>query len=139
MFTSRTLESSADHSDPPRECRLIRFADRIHNAGKAVHEFMVGLLADAFADKEGFALRDCFAEDAVWHVPGGGIMSGTYRGRSEIFRFLAALPKQTNGTYRSTWALPASCSSALIMRRAKASSSASPAASARPVRPIRCT
>jgi uncharacterized cupredoxin-like copper-binding protein len=26
---------------------------RIHNTGKAVHEFMVGLLADAFADKEG--------------------------------------------------------------------------------------
>jgi uncharacterized cupredoxin-like copper-binding protein len=26
---------------------------RIHNLGKAVHEFMVGLLADAFADKEG--------------------------------------------------------------------------------------
>jgi uncharacterized cupredoxin-like copper-binding protein len=26
---------------------------RIHNKGKAVHEFMVGALADAFADKEG--------------------------------------------------------------------------------------
>src|SRR6185369_10811878 len=26
---------------------------RIHNTGKATHEFMVGLLADAFSDKEG--------------------------------------------------------------------------------------
>lgn len=56
---------------------------------------------EAFAHKEGFALRECFAEDAVWHVPGAGVMSGTYRGRSEIFRFLARLPKLTDGTYRS--------------------------------------
>jgi ketosteroid isomerase-like protein len=58
---------------------------------------------EAFASKEGFALRECFAEDAVWHVPGAGIMAGTYRGRSEIFRFLARLPKETDGTYRSTF------------------------------------
>jgi ketosteroid isomerase-like protein len=64
---------------------------------------LVQRIMDAFADKEGFALRDCFAEDAVWHVPGGGVMSGTYRGRAEIFRFLARLPKLTNGTYRSTF------------------------------------
>ena len=56
---------------------------------------------DAFARKQGFALRDCFAEDAVWHVPGASVMSGTYRGRAEIFRFLARLPKETNGTYGS--------------------------------------
>jgi ketosteroid isomerase-like protein len=58
---------------------------------------------EAFARKNGFSLRDCFAEDAVWHVPGRGVMSGTYRGRSEIFRFLARLPKLTDGTYRSTF------------------------------------
>jgi uncharacterized protein len=56
---------------------------------------------DAFQRKEGLALRDCFAEDAVWHVPGDGVMAGTYHGRSEIFRFLARLPKLTGGTYRS--------------------------------------
>ena len=64
---------------------------------------LVRRIMEAFANKEGFALRECFAEDAVWHVPGGGVMSGTYRGRSEIFRFLARLPKLTNGTYRSTF------------------------------------
>ena len=57
---------------------------------------------EAFARKEGFALRDAFAEDAIWRVPGSGVMSGTYRGRSEIFRFLGRLPKLTGGTYRST-------------------------------------
>jgi ketosteroid isomerase-like protein len=56
---------------------------------------------DAFARKQGFALRDCFAEDAVWRVPGDNVMSGTYHGRAEIFRFLARLPKLTGGTYGS--------------------------------------
>jgi ketosteroid isomerase-like protein len=56
---------------------------------------------EAFQRKEGFALRECFADDAVWHVPGGGVMAGTYRGRAEIFRFLGRLPKLTGGTYRS--------------------------------------
>ena len=64
---------------------------------------LVRRIMEAFASKEGFALRDCFAEDAVWHVPGAGVMAGTYRGRSEIFRFLARLPKLTDGTYRSTF------------------------------------
>ena len=63
---------------------------------------LVRRIMEAFANKEGFALRDCFAEDAIWHVPGGGVMSGTYRGRTEIFRFLAGLPRLTDGTYRST-------------------------------------
>jgi ketosteroid isomerase-like protein len=56
---------------------------------------------DAFARKEGFALRGLFAEDAVWTVPGHGTMAGVYRGREEIFRFLARLPKETDGTYSS--------------------------------------
>jgi hypothetical protein len=64
---------------------------------------LVRRIMEAFANKEGFALRECFAEDAVWHVPGSGVMSGTYRGRTEIFRFLARLPKLTDGSYRSTF------------------------------------
>ena len=64
---------------------------------------LVRRIMEAFADKQGLALRDCFAEDAVWHVPGDGVMSGTYRGRAEIFRFLARLPKLTGGTYRTTF------------------------------------
>ena len=55
----------------------------------------------AFARNEGFALRGLFAEEAVWTVPGRGLMAGVYRGREEIFRFLARLPKETNGTYGS--------------------------------------
>jgi len=62
---------------------------------------LVRRIFDAFAAKQAFGLRDCFAEDAVWHVPGASVMSGTHRGRAEIFRFLARLPKETEGTYGS--------------------------------------
>ena len=62
---------------------------------------LVEAIFDAFARKEGMALRGLFAEDAVWRVPGRGAMAGTYRGREAIFRFLATLPKETDGTYRS--------------------------------------
>ena len=66
------------------------------------NDALVRAIFDAFARKEGFALRGLFAEDAVWSVPGRGIMAGVYRGRDEIFRFLARLPKETDGTYGST-------------------------------------
>lgn len=62
---------------------------------------IVRRIFDAFARKEGFALRGLFAEDATWVVPGRGVMAGTYHGRDEIFRFLGRLPKETGGTYRS--------------------------------------
>jgi hypothetical protein len=65
------------------------------------NDAIVRTIFDAFARKEGLALRGVFAEDAVWSVPGRGVMSGTYEGREAIFRFLAKLPKQTDGTYTS--------------------------------------
>ena len=62
---------------------------------------LVRRIFDAFARKQGFALRGLFAEDATWVVPGDGIMAGTFAGRDQIFRFLARLPKETGGTYGS--------------------------------------
>jgi uncharacterized protein len=67
----------------------------------AENEEVVRRIFDAFARKQGLALRGLFAADAVWTVPGTGIMSGVHRGRDAIFRFLARLPKETNGTYAS--------------------------------------
>ena len=67
----------------------------------AENEAIVRRIFEAFALKEGFALRGLFAEDAEWHVPGSGVMAGVYRGRDEIFRFLARLPRETEGTYSS--------------------------------------
>jgi ketosteroid isomerase-like protein len=68
----------------------------------AENEELVRRIFDAFSRKEGFALRGLFAEDAVWTVPGRGVMAGVHRGRDEIFRFLARLPKETGGSYGST-------------------------------------
>jgi uncharacterized protein len=67
----------------------------------ADNEAVVRRIFDAFARKEGLALRGLFAEDAVWFVPGQGVMAGTYCGREAIFRFLAKLPRETDGTYGS--------------------------------------
>jgi ketosteroid isomerase-like protein len=65
------------------------------------NEAIVRRIFGAFDRKEGLALRGLFADDAVWSVSGGGAMAGTYRGREAIFRFLAKLPKETDGTYGS--------------------------------------
>ena len=62
---------------------------------------VVRKIFDAFARKEGLALRGLFADDAAWIVPGRGVMAGTYAGREAIFRFLAKLPRETAGTYGS--------------------------------------
>ena len=62
---------------------------------------IVRRIFDAFARKQAFALRGLFAEDATWVVPGEGVMAGTFRGREAIFRFLAGLPRETDGTYGS--------------------------------------
>ena len=68
----------------------------------AENEELARRIFDAFARKQGFALRDVFAEDAVWTVPGTGRMAGVHRGREAIFRFLGRLPKETGGTYSSS-------------------------------------
>ena len=69
---------------------------------RAENEEIVRGIFEAFAQKRGFALRDVFADDATWTVPGSGTMAGTFRGREEIFDFLGRLPKETDGTYSST-------------------------------------
>ena len=69
---------------------------------RAENEDLVRRIFAAFAEKRGFALRDVFAEDAIWTVPGSGTMAGTFSGREEIFTFLGRLPKETDGTYTST-------------------------------------
>ena len=67
----------------------------------AENEQVVRRIFDAFARREGFGLRGLFAEDAVWIVPGQGVMAGVSHGRDAIFRFLGRLPKETGGTYGS--------------------------------------
>lgn len=70
-------------------------------AAEHANAALVRRIFEAFARKEGFSLREVFADDAVWIVPGSGTMAGVYRGREAIFRFLGRLPKETGGTYAS--------------------------------------
>ena len=70
-------------------------------SARDANESLVRTLFDAFARKDAFGLRGLFADDAVWHVAGASLMAGTYEGRDAIFRFLARLPKETDGTYGS--------------------------------------
>jgi ketosteroid isomerase-like protein len=47
------------------------------------------------------AVARTFAPDAVWRVTGANPMTGEYRGRNEILRFLRRAGVLTNGTYRA--------------------------------------
>ena len=67
----------------------------------ASNEALVRRIFDAFARKESLKLRRVFAPEAVWTVPGSGLMAGVYRGPEQILRFLGRLPKETDGTYGS--------------------------------------
>jgi ketosteroid isomerase-like protein len=89
-----TEDEAAGPPAPPVDMTL-------RSAASSANEALVRRIFDAFSRKEGFALRGLFAEDAVWTVPGRSVMAGTYRGREEIFRFLARLPGETDGTYGS--------------------------------------
>jgi uncharacterized protein len=51
--------------------------------------------------RDAVAVARTFAADAVWQVTGANPMTGEYRGRDEILRFLRQTAVLTNGTYRA--------------------------------------
>jgi ketosteroid isomerase-like protein len=55
---------------------------------------------DAFAKGDMATLTELIADDVVWHVQGVGPLSGTYRGRDEVFGFFGRLAEETGGTFR---------------------------------------
>lgn len=52
------------------------------------NDALVRRIFDAFARKQGLALRHVFADDAIWTVPGASAVAGVYCGREAILRFL---------------------------------------------------
>lgn len=40
-----------------------------------------------------------FSDDVVWHQPGSGIQSGTYKGKADLFVHLGNFAKWSNGTF----------------------------------------
>lgn len=53
----------------------------------------------AFIEGDLAAIRELFAEDIVWHEPGNNPLSGTYKGRDEVFGFLAQVVTLSEGTF----------------------------------------
>ena len=56
---------------------------------------------DAFNRADIVALTDLFAEDAVWHSPGRGVVAGDYTGRDATFGYFGRLHQSTDGTFRA--------------------------------------
>jgi len=52
----------------------------------------------AFGAGDMATLRELFTDDAVWHVPGSGSLSGAKRGRDEILSMLGELVTRSDGT-----------------------------------------
>jgi hypothetical protein len=54
-----------------------------------------------FASGDIDLMRVVFADNAVWHEPGNGPMSGDYKGPDEILGFLSQLRDSSGGTFRT--------------------------------------
>jgi ketosteroid isomerase-like protein len=46
-------------------------------------------------------LSDMFAEDAVWHVAGSGVLSGTKQGRDAVLAYFGELGARTQGSFQA--------------------------------------
>jgi ketosteroid isomerase-like protein len=53
----------------------------------------------AFSAGDVATLHGLFAEDAVWHSPGSGLMSGPKQGRDAILAFFGETMTRSNGTF----------------------------------------
>lgn len=55
----------------------------------------------AFNSGDMATLSDMFAEDAVWHVAGSGVLSGTKQGRDAILAYFGELGSRTQGQFQA--------------------------------------
>ncbi len=45
-------------------------------------------------------LASIFADDIIWHQPGSGALSGTYRGLDEVFQLFKQFMEKSDGSFR---------------------------------------
>jgi ketosteroid isomerase-like protein len=55
----------------------------------------------AFNSGDMATLSDIFAEDAVWHVAGSGVLSGTKQGRDAVLAYFGELGARTQGSFQA--------------------------------------
>ncbi len=68
---------------------MIRVAEV--TASEHAHVELVRRAYKAFEEADVDFMRRFYADNIVWHVPGRGPVSGTYRGQEQVFGFLAKL------------------------------------------------
>ena len=51
--------------------------------------------------RDALVVARTLADDVVWRVPGETVMSGEYRGRDDVLRFLRQTRVQSDDTYRT--------------------------------------
>ncbi|MDP9884196.1 ketosteroid isomerase-like protein [Sinomonas atrocyanea] len=56
---------------------------------------------EAFNAGDLAALSDLFAEDAVWHAAGSGVLSGTKQGRDAILAYFGELGARSQGSFQA--------------------------------------
>lgn len=56
---------------------------------------------EAFNAGDMATLSDMFAEDAVWHVAGSGVLSGTKQGRDAIMSYFGELGARSQGSFQA--------------------------------------
>jgi ketosteroid isomerase-like protein len=54
---------------------------------------------EAFSKGDLAALSNYIAEDVVWNILGAGPLSGSYKGRDEVFTMFGRLAQETGGTF----------------------------------------
>jgi ketosteroid isomerase-like protein len=54
----------------------------------------------AFQSGDMTALGELFADDVVWHAPGRNQLSGTFRGKEEVFATFQKVFELTGGTFK---------------------------------------
>ena len=69
--------------------------------GTAENVELVRRVYTAFNSGDMATLSDMFAEDAVWHVAGSGVLSGTKQGRDAILAYFGELGARTQGHFQA--------------------------------------
>jgi ketosteroid isomerase-like protein len=54
----------------------------------------------AFMSQDMATLGELFADDIVWHAPGRNQVSGTFRGKDEVFGTFQKVGEMTGGTFK---------------------------------------
>jgi ketosteroid isomerase-like protein len=73
----------------------------------------------AFAAGDMATLDELFSDDVVWHAPGRNQLSGTFRGKEEVFATFQKATELTGGTFKlDIHALLADDEHAVVLTRA---------------------